>query len=227
MDSSLTSLILANAAFVGTHFALSHPLRPPLVKAAGNAGFQIVYSLVALATFAWVVLAFRAADPAGALWNGQGDILWIVASVVMLIASLLLVGSFAGNPAMPAPGAEALARKGPHGVFHVTRHPMMWSFAMWSAAHVLVSPTPRVIVLSLAMAALALIGSRFQDRKKEVLMGAAWQDWESRTSYWPKLGALTKAGAMPWIAGTALWLAATWAHGWLIGMPAGIWRWLG
>lgn len=227
MDQALATLVAANLAFVGTHFALSHPLRAPLVKAAGNAGFQAVYSLVALATFAWVVFAFRAADPGGALWNGQGDAAWIVATVVMLIASVLLAGSFAGNPALPAPGAEDLARRGPHGVFHVTRHPMMWSFALWSAAHVLVSPAPRVIVLSVAIAALALIGARLQDAKKAVLMGAAWQDWESRTSYWPRLGKLASAGALPWIAGTALWLAATWAHGWLIGLPAGIWRWLG
>ena len=65
-----------------------------------------------------------------------------------------------------------------------------------------------------------------QDRKKEVLMGAAWQGWEARTSYWPKLGALGKAGAVPWIAGIALWLAASWTHSWLIAIPAGVWRWL-
>ena len=227
MDRTLVELIVASFAFVGSHFALSHPLRAPVVRMVGDRAFPGVYSLVAFATFGWLVWAFRSVEPAPPIWNGTGDGPWIVASIIMLVASILLAGSFAGNPAMPAPGAEALARKGPHGVFHVTRHPMMWSFALWSAAHVLVSPTPRVIVLSLAMAALALIGSRFQDRKKEVLMGAAWQDWESRTSYRPKLGALAKAGAIPWIAGTVLWLAATWAHSWLIGMPAGVWRWLG
>ena len=38
-------------------------------------------------------------------------------------------------------------------------------------------PTPIVIVLSLAVAVLALVGSHMQDRKKAVLMGAAWQGW--------------------------------------------------
>ena len=73
MDHALTSLIAASVAFVGTHFALSHPLRGAVVRMAGERGFQGVYSLVALATFAWMVLAFRAVGPGGApLWDGMG-----------------------------------------------------------------------------------------------------------------------------------------------------------
>jgi uncharacterized membrane protein len=226
MGTALVSLIAAATAFVGTHFALSHPLRAPLVRLTGEKAFPALYSLVAFATFGWMVMAFRAIPPTAPLWQGFASGPWIIATVLMLLASVLLTGSFIGNPAMPAPGAAELAANGPHGVFHVTRHPMMWSFALWSVSHVLVSPTPRVIVLSLAVAVLALVGSHMQDRKKAVLMGAAWQGWEERTSYWPKLGALGKAGAVPWIGGIALWLAASWAHGWLIAIPAGVWRWL-
>lgn len=226
MDNALVSLIAAAIAFVGSHFALSHPLRAPLVRLTGEKAFPALYSLVAFATFGWLIMAFRAVAPAAPLWDGFASGPWLIATLLMLPASVLLIGSFIGNPAMPAPGAAELAAKGPHGVFHVTRHPMMWSFALWSAAHVLVSPTPRVIVLSFATAFLALVGAHMQDRKKEVLMGAAWQGWEARTSYWPKLSALGKAGAVPWIGGMALWLGASWAHGWLIAIPAGVWRWL-
>lgn len=226
MDEALTHLIVACVTFVGTHFVLSHPLRGLLVKAVGDRGFPAVYSLVALASFAWMVLAFRAIGPEAPLWNGQSGLAWAVATVIMLIASVLLVGSFRGNPAMPAPGAADLARRGPQGVFLVTRHPMMWAFALWSAAHVLVNPTPRVIVLSGTIALLALVGSHLQDRKKAMQMGADWQGWAARTSYWPRLGGLAKAGALPWIGGTVLWLVASWAHGPLIGMAAGLWRWV-
>ena len=104
---------------------------------------------------------------------------------------------------------------------------MMWAIALWSAAHVLVSPTPRVIVLALAMGVLALVGSHMQDRKKEALMGAAWQGWEAKTSFWPRLGGLAKAGAVPWIGGAVLWLLGSWAHVWLAYVPAGLWRWIG
>ena len=224
MTDAFAALVAAAVAFVGTHFALSHPLRAPLVRVAGEKGFQAIYSLVAFATLGWLVVAFRAASGGTALWNGFASLPWIAASVLMLAASVLLVGSFLGNPALPAPNAAAVAARGPHGVFHVTRHPMMWSFALWSASHLLVSPTPRVLVLTLAIAALALIGSHLQDRKKKVLMGHAWADWEAKTSYWPRLGGLAKAGAVPWLGGMALWLVASWAHGPLIAVPAGAWR---
>ncbi len=141
------------------------------------------------------------------LWDGFANLPWIAATVLMLVASVLLVGSFMGNPALPAPNAAEVAARGPHGVFHVTRHPMMWSFALWSASHLLVSPTPRVIVLTLAIAVLALVGSHLQDRKKQVLMGPAWADWQAKTSYWPRPGGLAKAGAcLGWAALPCGWL---------------------
>ena len=222
----LPSLIAASLTFVGTHFALSHPLRGGLVRSLGAVGFQIVYSLVALASFAWIVLAFQTVPPAAPLWNGGGDVAWALATLVMLLASVLLVGSFMGNPAFPEPHAAQKAEKGVHGAFHVTRHPMMWSFALWALSHALVSPTPRVLVLSGAVAFLALIGAHLQDRKKAEAMGAAWTGWQGQTSYWPRLSALAKAGAAPWLGGLGLWLAATWAHIPTVGMAAGIWRWL-
>lgn len=228
MDQEYASLIAAALAFVGGHFALSHPLRGALVKRLGAGGFQGFYSLFALATFAWMIFAFRAIPPQGELpWNGSGDLPWGAATLLILAASVLLVGSFMGNPALPQPNAKALAAHQPKGVFKVTRHPMMWSFALWSAAHVLISPTVRVIILSGSIAFLALVGARMQDRKKAMLMGEAWAVWRHRTSYWPQLGGFAKAGAVPWIGGIALWLGATWAHIPAIGMAAGVWRWLG
>ena len=227
MEPAFANLVAATVAFVGTHFALSHPLRGALVRAVGDKGFQAVYSLVALATLGWTVWAFRALGPQPALlWDGSGNAMWIAASLLTLVASVLLVGSFAGNPALPDPRAAQLAARGPHGVFHVTRHPMMWSIALWGAAHILVSPDPRTLVFAGSIAFLALVGAHLQDRKKEVQMGAAWQGWEAQTSYWPRLGELTKAGAVPWLAGTALWLGATWAHVWAAYVPAGVWRWV-
>lgn len=228
MDQALVSLIAAAIAFVGTHFILSHPLRAPLVARFGANGFIGLYSLVALGTFAWAVFAFRAVGPGGApLWNGMGDVLWIVATLVMLVASVLLAGSFAGNPALPDPRAASLAAAGPRGVFHVTRHPMMWAMGLWAATHILLSPTPRQIVLAGAVGVLALVGARLQDRKKEALMGAAWAEWEAKTSYWPRFGNLPKAGATAWVGGIVGWALLSYAHIHANGVPAGIWRWVG
>ncbi len=227
MDPALAPLIAAATAFVGTHFALSHPLRGAVIRTVGERGFMAVYSLVALGTFAWLVMAFRAAPVSAPLWNGQGAAPWIIASLLTLLAAVLFIGSFQGNPAMPDPRAAELAAKGVHGVFHVTRHPMMWSFALWAASHALVSPAPRVLVLAGAIALLSLVGAHMQDRKKAALMGQAWAGWEAQTRYWPRLGALGQAGFATWTIAAIVWLAATWAHIPLAYVPAGIWRWIG
>ena len=222
----LTNLVAASIAFVGTHFALSHPLRAPLVARVGENGFRGLYSLVSLATFVWMVLAYRDASAGGAaLWDGMGDATWGIASILMLVASVLLAGSFVKNPALPDPRAAAHAAAGVHGVFHVTRHPMMWSFALWALVHIMLSPTPRQLVLSGSLGFLALVGAHMQDRKKEVLMGDAWAGWEAQTSYWPRLSGFAKAGGVAWAGGVAIWLAATYGHIHAIGIPAGVWRW--
>ena len=228
MDPALVNLIAASVAFVGTHFALSHPLRTPLVRTLGEKGFLGVYSLVALATFGWMIWAFTAMTRRGApLWNGSGELPWAIASLLSIVALALFLGSLRGNPALPDPrAAEGLAGKQPASVFRVTRHPMMWGFAIWAFSHILVAPTGRTVVLAGTIAFLALVGAHLQDRKKEALMGDGWKAWEAKTSYWPRLGALPGIGLGLWVVTIVLWLAVTWAHIWLAYVPAGIWRWV-
>ena len=225
MSYALAELIAANVTFVGMHFAMSHPLRAPLVRIVGEKLFPALYSLVSFATLAWVYFAFKAA-PAADL-GGSGEIGWIIATVLMLIAMVLFAGSFAGNPALPAPGAEKLAASEPRGVFKVTRHPMMWSFGLWALSHIVLFWSTRTMITAVAMGFLALVGAHMQDRKKEALMGEAWQTWESRTSYWPRWGKLLSVGWLWWAIGIAVWLLFSYAHIHAGGIPAGVWRWIG
>lgn len=228
MSDTLSLLVAAATVFVGTHFLLSHPLRAPIATRIGERGFQALYSLVALATFVWMVCAFRTVPMEPQLWNGQAVLPWLVASLLTVVALVLFIGSLRGNPALPDPHAgEGLAERQPAGVFRITRHPMMWGFALWAIAHVLVAPTSRTLVLTFAIGFLALIGAHLQDRKKEALMGAGWAAWVAKTSYWPRWSALPRTGAMLWIVAAALWLLITWAHVWLAYVPAGPWRWAG
>jgi len=224
MNAELITLAAANVAFVGTHFAMSHPLRATMVRAMGAGGFQIAYTVASFATLAWVYFAFIVAPPADL--PGSGEIGWIIATALTLPAMILLAGSFIGNPALPTPMAEAQARAEPQGVFRVTRHPMMWSFGLWALSHMVLFWSTRTMITAFAMGFLALVGARLQDGKKAKLMGEAWAAWESRTSYWPRLAQLPRVGAVPLIGGTLLWLAGTWLHLWQAGIPAGVWRWL-
>jgi len=228
----LANVIAAAAAFVGTHFLLSHPLRRPIVARIGEAGFLGLYSLVALATIVWLGLAYRAAPDSGQLWP-VGEGLWAAATVGMLVASMLMLGSLIRNPAAPNPTATNPIPAEARGVYAITRHPMMWSFALWGLLHILVYPIPANIVVALAIIVLALVGAALQDRKKERLQPDTWPSWEAKTSSVP-FAAIAAGRArfggfgMHTIAGgIVLWLAATWAHIPLAGWPAGIWRWIG
>jgi uncharacterized membrane protein len=230
----MSLLITTCVLFVGSHLALSHPLRHGLASRLGERGFQIVYSIVAIATFIMLVQAWRGMPPEPPLW-AVGDALWIFASIIVLFASMLFMGSLIGNPALAAPGAAAAAQGAPRGVFAITRHPMMWGFTLWAVAHVMVVPTPAQIILSGTIVFLALFGSAGQDSKKARLMGDAWRHWTARTSFIPFARQI--GGATPWgdtilrlhalFGGIVLWLVATWGHGALGYMVAGIWRWVG
>ena len=158
----MTLLIVTCILFVGSHLLLSHPLRAPLVGRMGERPFQIVYSVVAFATLILVVQAWRAMPPEPPMW-AAGDALWTIASLAVLLASILFMGSLVGNPALPAPGAAFAAQNAPRGVYAITRHPMMWSFALWAFAHALVMPPPGQMVLSATIAFLALVGGAGQD----------------------------------------------------------------
>lgn len=218
-------LSLATVAFVGCHFWMSHSVRGNLVRRFGEGGFTVLYSLVSLALFFWMIVEFGRAPKEQPYWD-VGDFLWAVASVLTVLAAVLFVGSLVRNPSLPG-ASENLAAQKPMGVFKVTRHPMMWGFALWGIAHILVAPRFDNFIFSGGLIFLALAGSKAQERKKARKIGVGWATWLRQTSYFPKASALGKIGPIPWIAGIALWAVATWAHQYLGGYPAGLFRWVG
>jgi len=215
-------LLIAAIAFVGSHFLLSHPLRAPLVRALGERGFLGVYSLVAFVTLGWLVLAYRAAPAGTPLWP-VGDVLWGIVTAVMLLASILFVGSLVGNPALPNPRAPSAAPAEARGVFAVTRHPMMWGFAIWAAVHFAAMGTGKALVFDGAIFVLAVVGSIGQDAKKRKLMGERFHEWAAQTAFLPFGRGVAWPGTTAFVGGTLLFLLATWLHP----LPVGIWRWIG
>ena len=217
--TGMACLALASAAFVGTHFLLSHPLRRPLVARMGEGPFRGLYSLVSLVTFGLMIWVYGRMGDQAPLWD-SGEAGWVAATVLMFVGSILFVGSFIGNPALPG----APRPKGPPGgVLAITRHPMMWGFALWAITHIIVMATPKALVFDGAIIFLALVGAALQDRKKQDLMGETWHEWTAQTGFWPFARGLRSPGMFALVGGTVLFLAATWLHP----LPAGIWRWVG
>jgi glutathione S-transferase len=65
----VTNLLLATAAFLGTHFVSSTPLRARLAATLGEWPYRGLYSAVAFATLLWMIWAYAAA-PHEHLWQG-------------------------------------------------------------------------------------------------------------------------------------------------------------
>ena len=222
--SGMMGLVLGAIAFVGTHFLMSHPLRAPMVRALGERGFGLAYLVVSLVTFYGMVHYYSpAAAQAPAPYWDAGQIGWIVATLLMWVGSILLLGSLRRNPAFPTGGKPVTHIGAARGVFAITRHPMMWSFAIWALVHAIVLPTLASLTVSAAIFFLALVGAAGQDRKKARLVGEPWRDWMRRTSFMPFGRGFASPGTFALVGGTLLWLAATYAHGALGYRPAGIW----
>jgi len=222
--TAMTMLIEASLAFVGTHFLMSHPLRAGLVAKLGEVGFAISYTVVSLLTFGWMIWAYPAAsaEAPAPLWD-TGQVGWIVAALLMWLGSVLFLGSLRRNPAFPRPGKKIEKIDEPNGVYAITRHPMMWGFALWAIVHAIVNPTEASLVLGFALAFLALVGAVLQDRKKEMLLGELWRGWKAKTSFIPYGRGLKSADAFALVTGTLVWLAATWVHN----PPVGVWAFFG
>ena len=128
----MTSLVLAAALFLATHFVASTPLRPKLVAAMGEWPYRGVYSAVALITFGWMIWAYvhTTRQP---LWPG----LHVLPVIVVPIAFVLIACGYFRNPTMV--GADALLKSEDpaRGMIRITRHPIMWGLMLWAAAHVL------------------------------------------------------------------------------------------
>ena len=213
-------LFLSTIAFVGLHFLLSHPLRAPFVRKLGERGFQGLYSVQALLTFGLMIYFYRALGREEPIWVAD-EWVWGVAALMMWVGSILFVGSFLGNPALPGARLERGARPG--GVFAITRHPMMWGFAAWAVVHLAVLGTAKAIVFDGAILFLAIVGSVGQDSKKAKLMGERFHEWAAQTAFVPFARGFAWPGAIAVFGGTLLFLVATWFHP----MPVGVWRWIG
>ncbi len=220
-------LVLAVAAFIGGHELLSHPLRAPLVARLGEKGFALLYSVVAFASLGAAVQLWRAI-PKARLWDTPAGA-YPAMLALMLLAFILFVGSVSSpNPAMMGGGGNK-----PRGMQRITRHPMMWSFALWGAVHVVLTADPRTIVLASGIAVLALFGAAMQDGKKKA-QNPAYGTHMSVTSFMP-FGAIVAGkqpvsalwpGAVPVLGGLALFAITLWAHPLLIGVPAIDWSYL-
>ena len=74
----MSELLFAGALFLATHLGISNsPLRPALMRALSERGYQGLYSLVALVTVVYLVMAYNDAPRIAYLWNLDPRLYWV------------------------------------------------------------------------------------------------------------------------------------------------------
>ncbi len=220
----MTLFVVLILGFVVTHIGMATPpIRDGLVAKLGEKGFQALYAVVSLALLIGAIQVYKGLEPQ-ILWVAPTGA-WHVATLVMLLASILMVGSF--TPANKALAGVPATDRPASGMMRITRHPMMWAFALWAVVHATLSGSLPTVILAGSLGALALLGAAHQDMKKRRLIGESWARYQAETSFWP-LGAQL-SGKQPWSAlwpglfpvagGVALWLLLTFVHPVLMEAP--------
>lgn len=160
----MAELVIAGLVFLAAHvLPTATGLRAAAVARLGRPVYLGLYSLLSIALLAWVVRAAGDA-PYIEIWPpsaaGAG-----AALILMAIACWLLVGAVRRpNPASISfrQGAADPADPGP---LALTRHPLLWSFALWAAAHVLANGDAAALLMFGAALVFALLGMRALDRR--------------------------------------------------------------
>ncbi len=211
----MTLLALAAALWVGVHVGVAGTsLRGIVAHRIGENGFRGAFSVVSVVAIALLCAAYGRA-PYRPLWLASTPLLWVLAAFMLLATTLFMGAVLTRNPtAIGGDGAEV------RGIFLLTRHPMLWSFAIWAGVHVVGNGDLASVLFFGAFLVTALAGMPSIDAKIAARNPPFWRRLEAATSIlpggrgWPSAG----IGVMPFAAGAVLWLVLFVGHPSLFGV---------
>lgn len=185
-------------------FILSHALparlglRQRIAAAAGERTYLILYSLLSIALLAWLISAARRA-PFIPLWDLQT---WHyhVPLALMVLASILFVGGAVSANPFSVTFSRAAWEPARPGLVGITRHPILWAFALWSFAHVVPNGDLVSVIMFGGFGLFAIGGMAIVDRRKRRAMGDEWKRLAAGTSVIPFLALLRGRASWRWKA---------------------------
>jgi uncharacterized membrane protein len=196
-------LALASFVWFGIHaFVAGSELRWWLVKRVGQPAFNGFFSAISLASLWFLFTSYRTAGfyP---LWFAPHPIHWLPL-LVMPLSLVLFVGAFS-VPNPTAVGAEQVLQRtdAARGVLRITRHPFLWSVALWSGAHLLVAGHVAAILFFGSFLATALRGTGSIDEKRRRTNKAEFARYAEVTSNVPFAAIIAGRNRL---AGAELWV---------------------
>ena len=227
MSATFVSLLAAAVVWVAVHIGVSGTrLRDRIVAAIGEKPFRGLFVLVSFGLLAWLGGSYGAAGPVQVLWHAPR---WLV--VLMMLLMLPALHLFVAALSIPNPtsvaGARALDAPTPaRGLLRVTRHPMLWAFALWGLVHLVVLGTLSAVVLTGAIIATALAGMPSLDAKYARRRPDRWPAFAAVTSRVPFVAIAQGRNHLVWseigwwrpLLAIVLWVALIALHPWAFGV---------
>lgn len=184
---------VAVALWLAVHLGLSGTrLRDLAVARVGETGFRAVFSVLALLTLYLLAHGWAVAKGPELWFSPQW--LRVLLVLVMLPAFLLFVSAFRRRPGPP------------RGMVRVTRHPMLWSFALWGIVHMLGTGDLASVVFFGTFVVTALVGMPSIDAKQARRDPDEWAALSATTSIVPFQA--IRQGRNRFVGGEIGWLTA-------------------
>ena len=220
----MTLLIIAALVWLGIHFGIAGTrLRDAVVTRIGDQRFRGLFSLLSILSIGFLVWAWHSAETTP-LWYTPAWLRWVLV-FVMLPAFVLFVASVSQrNPTMI--GGETAVAEPARGIVRITRHPMLWSFALWAAVHLIGNGDTAAIVFFGTFLVTALAGMPSIDAKLARRDPATWQTLSAATSVVPFAAIAegrnrfvpSEIGWLTPLISLVAWAVVLWLHPWLFGV---------
>ncbi len=220
----MTWLLLAALLWIGVHVGLSGTsLRDMAVARIGEGAFRGVFSGLSFVSIALLVRAWGAAGTTP-LWDAPNALRWVL--VLLMLPAFILFVAAVTKPNPTAIGGERELGAEPRGIQRVTRHPMLWSFALWAFVHVVGNGDSAAVVFFGAFLVTALAGMPSIDAKLARRDPAQWQALSATTSIVP-FAAIAQGrnrfvpreiGRLSPLIAVVAWAVVLHLHPWLFGV---------
>ena len=178
----MSQFIAALLTFLALHIIPAIPgLRARLVGAIGRRAYLVIYSLISLLALAWLFHATLKLDFIE-LWAPAAWQAWLPVLLTPVGLFFLLAGLFSPNPISISLRQPDLA---PGAITTITRHPVLWGFALWAGSHLVPNGDLRSLLLFGVLLAFAVLGMFTTDRRAQRRLAAQWTSIAESTSMLP------------------------------------------
>ncbi len=182
----MLNFLIALTVFLLTHMIFSRTALKPLVVARyGMRTYLVAYSLLSLVLLAWLIDA-AVTTPRTELWPWNHALYWIPAILMLPACILLIAGFVVANPLSLAPRETRFDDTRPGLIVAITRHPVLWGFALWSGSHLVVNGEFPLALMFAVFLVFALLGMSLVDRQRQRVLGMSrWRQLAQHTRTLP------------------------------------------